>query len=122
MLEFLVIFASGSGAVSWLLVKLVKGKAVVSGLRVDAVKADAELEAAREAARLSQGREREQRAIIGDALTVAKRVEHLDDTMTRVADFLESRVAWRPGEPPALPGAPGQASIAAGEQEEGRWS
>jgi hypothetical protein len=97
-----------------------KGKTVVSGLRMDAVKA--ELEAARQAARLSQGREQEQRTIIGDALTVAKRVEHLDDTMTRVADFLESRVAWRAGEPPTLPGAPGREPVTAGEQEEGRWS
>lgn len=120
MPELLVlVVSSGGGAV--FLFRWLKGKTVVSGLRMDAVKSDAQLEAAREAALVAEGTAREQRAIVGDALTVAKRVEHMDETMTWVADFLASRVAWRPGEAPALPGAPGQQSISARDRAERGW-
>ena len=118
MLEFLVIFASGSGAVSWLLVKLVKGKAVVTGLRIDAVKSDAELEAAQEAARVAQGTAREQRVLIGDALDRLKTVEHMDQTITSFVGFLRNEVAWRSGDAPALPAAQGE--LPAADSEDGR--
>jgi hypothetical protein len=94
-------------------------KVVVSGLRMDAVKAYAELGAAREAARLSLGREREQRAIIGDAVQVAKAAVHTDQIVTQLADWLRHEVGWRAGEVSALPGAPGWEPSAAGELEEG---
>jgi hypothetical protein len=96
-----------------------KTKVVVSGLRMDAVKSDAELEAAREAARLSQGREQEQRAIIGDAVQVAKAAVHTDEIVTQLAEFLRHEVGWRTGDVPPLPGALGWESAAAGELEEG---
>jgi len=118
---FVLVMGSGGGAVVFLL-RWMRDRTVVSGLRMDAVKADAQLEAARDAARVAEGTAEEQRAIVGDALTVARRVEHVDETLTWVADFLASRVAWRPGDPPALPGGPGQPSISAGDQAEGGWS
>jgi hypothetical protein len=118
---FVLIMTSGGGSVFFLL-RWLKGKTMVSGLRMDAVKADAQLEAAREAARLAEGTAAEQRVIVGDALYVAKRVEHVDETLTWVAEFLASRVAWRSGDAPGLPGGPGQPSITAGDQEEGAWS
>ena len=96
-----------------------KTKVVVTGLRETVVKSDAELEAAREAARLSMGREREQRAIVGDAVQVARAAVHTDQIVTQLADWLRHEVGWRPGEPPALPGAPGWEPSAAGELEEG---
>jgi hypothetical protein len=116
--DLILYVAPGLGAVllgyRWL-----KGKTVVSGLRMDAVRADAELEAAREAARLSQGREREQRAITGDALQVAKAAVHTDEIVTQLAEWLRHEVGWRTGDVPALPGAPGWEPAAAGELEEG---
>lgn len=118
---FLLVMTSGGGAVFFLF-RWLKGKTVVSGMRLDAVKADAELEASREAARVAQGTVREQRVLLGDALQVAKSVEHVDETLTWVADFLASRVAWRPGDVPALPGAPGRPAVTAGDQGEGGWS
>ena len=96
-----------------------KTKVVVTGLRESAVKADAELEAAREAARLSLGREREQRAVIGDAVQVAKAAVHTDEIVTQLADWLRHEVGWQQGDVPALPGAPGWGPSAAGELEEG---
>jgi hypothetical protein len=96
-----------------------KSKVVVTGLRETVVKSDAELEAAREAARLSQGREREQRAIVGDAVQVAKAAVHTDEIVTQLAEFLKYEVGWRSGDVPALPGAPGWEPAAAGELEEG---
>ena len=96
-----------------------KTKVVVSGLRETVVKSDAELEAAREAARLSMGREREQRAIVGDAVQVAKAAVHTDQIVTQLAEFLKYEVGWRAGDVPALPSAPGWEPAAAGELEEG---
>lgn len=116
--DLVLCVAPGLGAVvlgyRWL-----KTKVVVSGLRETVVKSDAELEAAREAARLSMGREREQRAIIGDAAQVAKAAVHTDELVTQLAEFLKYEVGWRAGDVPALPGAPGWESAAAGELEEG---
>jgi hypothetical protein len=117
----LVLFvAPGLGAVvlgyRWL-----KGKTVVSGLQQRAVKSDAELEAAREAARVAQGTAREQRVLIGDALDRMKTVEHMDKTISSFVGFLMNEVRWRGGEPPALPGAQGE--LPAGDSEDGRhWS
>jgi hypothetical protein len=119
LVDFLLVVTPGGGMVIFLLRRLVKGKTLVSGLRMDAVKSDAELEAAREAARLSQGREREQRAILGDAVQVARAAVHTDEIVTRLAEFLEYEVGWRSGDVPALPGAPGWEPSAAGELEEG---
>jgi hypothetical protein len=96
--------------------RFLKTKVVVTGLRETVVKSDAELEAAREAARLSMGREREQRAILGDAVQVARAAVHTDEIVTQLAEFLTYKVGWQPG---ALPGAPGWEQSAAGELEEG---
>ena len=120
--DLILYVAPGLGAVvlgyRWL-----KGKTVVSGLRLDAARWDAQLEAAREAAEAAQGTAAEQRVLLGDALQVAKRVEHVDEIVTGLADFLSARVAWRPGDAPALPGGPGQPPVTPGELEEGRrWS
>lgn len=122
MPELLLLVVSSGGGAVFFLFRWLNGKTVVSGLRESAVRSDAELEAAREAARVAEGTAREQRVLLGDALSVARTVEHVDQTLTEVAEFLASRVAWRQGEPPALPCAPGQPSITAGEQEEGGWS
>jgi hypothetical protein len=121
MLEFLLVVTPGGGMAVFLF-RWLKGKTVVSGLRLDAARSDAQLEAAREAARVAEGTAVEQRVLLGDALHVAKKVEHVDETLTWVADFLASRVAWRPGDVPALPGVPGQPAVTAGDQEEGGWS
>ena len=116
---FVLVVSSGGGAVFFLF-RWLNGKTIVSGLRENAVKTDAELEAAQKAALVAEGTAREQRVLLGDALTVARAVEHVDQTLTEVAEFLASRVAWRPGEPPALPGAQGQPSITTGDSEDGR--
>jgi hypothetical protein len=118
LVDFLLYVTPG-GAGIFFLMRWVKGKTVVSGLRVDAVRADAELGASREAARVAQGTAREQRVLLGDALQVAKTVERVDETLTWVAGFLTDQVQWRPGDGCALPGALGQPSITAGDQEEG---
>lgn len=118
---FVLIMTSGGGSVFFLL-RWLKGKTVVSGLRMDAVRSDAELQAAREAARLSLGREQEQRAILGDAVQVAKAAVHTDQIVTQLADWLRHEVGWRAGDVPALPGAPGREPSAAGELEEGSRS
>ena len=116
--DLIVFVVPGLGAVvlgyRWL-----KSKVVMSGLRETVVKSDAELEAAREAARLSQGREREQRAILGDAVQVARAAVHTDEIVTQLAEFLKYEVGWRTGDVPALPGAPRWEPAAAGELEEG---
>ena len=114
---FLLIVSSGGGAVFFLF-RWLNGKTVVSGLRENAVRSDAELEAANRRAALAEGTASEQRVLLGDALTVARTVEHVDQTLTEVAEFLASRVAWRQGEPPALPGA--QAELPASDPEDGR--
>jgi hypothetical protein len=119
MLEFFLYVAPGGGMVFFLL-RWVKGKTLVSGLRLDAAQADAHLAAAREAARVAEGTAAEQRAIVGDALQVARTVEHVDETLTWVAEFLASRVAWWPGDAPARPGVPGQPSVTAGDQGVGQ--
>ena len=118
LVDFLLYVTPGGTGIFFLM-RWLKSKVVVSGLRMDAVKADAELEAAREAARLSLGREREQRAIIGDAVQVAKAAVHTDQIVTQLAEFLRYEVGWRTGDVPALPGAPGWEPSAAGELEEG---
>jgi hypothetical protein len=120
LVDFLLYVTPG-GAGIFFLMRWVKGKALVSGLRLDAARSDAQLDAAREAAEAAQGTSEQQRVLLGDALQVAKRVEHVDEIVTGLADFLSSRVAWRPGDAPALPGAPGRPSVTAGDQEEG-WS
>jgi hypothetical protein len=98
-----------------------KTKVVVSGLRETAVRSDAELEAAQDAARVAQGTAREQRALIGDALDRLKTVEHMDKTITGFVGFLMNEVRWRGGDAPALPGAQGE--LPAGDSEDGgRWS
>jgi hypothetical protein len=119
--DLILYVVPGLGAVA-LGYRWLKGKTVVSGLRMDAVRTDAELEAAREAARLSQGREREQRAITGDALQVAKAAVHTDQIVTQLADWLRHEVGWQTGDLPALPGAPGRGPAVAGELEEGERS
>ena len=121
MLEFLLVAPSAGGGMVFFLFRWLKGKTVVSGLRLDAAQADAHLSAAREAAQVAQGTAREQRVLLGDALQVAKRVEHVDEIVTGLADFLSSQVDWRPGDARALPGPGDQQSITTGD-EEGRWS
>lgn len=121
LVDFLMYVTPG-GAGVFFLMRWVKGKAVVSGLRMDAVRADAELEESRKAALVAQGTAKEQRVLLGDALQVAKAVEHVDEVVTWVAGFLTDQVQWRPGDGRALPGGPGQPSITAGDQEEGTWS
>jgi len=116
--DLILYVVPGLGAVA-LGYRWLKTKVVVTGLRESVVKSDAELEAAREAARLSQGREREQRAILGDAVQVAKAAVHTDEIVTQLADWLRHEVGWRMGDVPALPGAPGWEPSAAGELEEG---
>jgi hypothetical protein len=119
LVDFLLWVTPGGTGVFFLL-RWVKGKkVVVSGLRMDAVRADAELEAAREAARVAQGREREQRAVLGDAVQVARAAVHTDQIVTQLAEFLKDEVGWRSGDVPALPGAPGWEPSAGGELEEG---
>lgn len=118
LVDFLLYVTPGGTGIFFLM-RWVRNKAMVSGLRMDAVKADAELEAAREAARLSLGREREQRAILGDAVQVARAAVHTDEIVTQLADWLRHEVGWRAGDVPALPAAPGWEPSAAGELEEG---
>lgn len=116
--DLILYVAPGLGAVvlgyRWL-----KGKTVVTGLRMNAVRSDAELEAARKAAQVAEGTAAEQRAITGDALQVAKAAVHTDQIVTQLADWLRHEVGWRAGDVPALPGAPGWESAAAGELEDG---
>ena len=121
MLEFLLVVPSDGGMVFFLF-RWLKGKTLVSGIRLDAAQADAHLMAARKAAEMAQGTAAEQRVILGDALQVAKRVEHVDEIVTGLAEFLSSRVEWRPGDGRALPGPGGQRAVTAGDEEEGRWS
>ena len=96
-----------------------KTKVVVSGLRETAVRSDAELEAANRRATLAEGTASEQRAVIGDAVQVARAAVHTDQIVTQLADWLRHEVGWRAGDVPALPGAPGWEPSAAGELEEG---
>ena len=118
LVDFLL-FVTPGGTGAFFLMRWLNGKTVVSGLRMDAVRADAELAASREAEELAQGTAAEQRVLLGDALQVAKAVEHVDETLTQVAEFLWNQVQWRPGAGGALPGLPGQPSITAGDQEQG---
>jgi hypothetical protein len=118
--DLILFVAPGLGAVvlgyRWL-----KGKTVVSGLQQRAVKSDAELEAAQDAARVAQGTAREQRVLIGDALDRLKTVEHMDKTITGFVGFLMNEVRWRSGDAPVLPGAQGE--LPPGDCEDGgRWS
>lgn len=118
LVDFLL-FVTPGGTGAFFLMRWAKSRTAVSGLRLDAARSDAELEAAHEAAQVAQGTAREQRVLLGDALEVARRVEHVDETLTWVAGFLSERVQWQPGAP-ALPGAPGQPSIGPGKQGEVR--
>lgn len=116
--DLILYVVPGLGAVA-LGYRWLKTKVVVTGLRETVVKSDAELEAANRRAALAEGTAAEQRAITGDAVQVARAAVHTDQIVTQLADWLRHEVGWRPGEPPALPGAPGWEPSAAGELEEG---
>jgi predicted Ser/Thr protein kinase len=115
---FLLIMGSGGTAVVFLF-RWLKGKQVVTGLRMDAVRTDAELEAANRRAALAEGTAADQRVLLGDMTEIARAAVDTYEIVRPLADWLQQEVGWRPGGAPALPGAPGWGPSAAGELEEG---
>jgi hypothetical protein len=106
LLEFVAYVSPGGALVYFICRRVIRGRdRLVTGLRVDAVRADVKLRAAEQAALVSEegraeaaGTAREALARTREALAVARTIELVDEKVTSLTDYLVTRIE---GEAPA---------------------
>jgi hypothetical protein len=121
LLSFVLVVTPG-GALMYCIYRFVRAKELVTVARVSAVRAEARLEAAREASAVAQGTAREALAQTGQALAIAQTIELVDEKVQNLTDYLVAQIeghpaAGQPGGRHALPAGDGAAAITAGQEE-----
>jgi hypothetical protein len=122
LLEF-VLFVAPGGGFMYYVYRFVKAKELVSVARVDAARAGARLEAAQEASAVAQGTAREALAQTGEALSIARTIELVDEKITGLTNYLVSQIEGAAPQQagrhsrPELPGAEEFPAIGVGRQE-----
>lgn len=110
-----VLFVTPGSALMFFIFRFIRAHAQVSIARTDTARAEARLEAARQASAVAEGTAREALSQTGQALAVARTIELVDEKVTSLTSYLVTKID---GEAPArraagLDALPGGADIPA---------
>jgi hypothetical protein len=120
MLLSFVLYVTPGSALMFFIFRFIKAREMVSVARTDKVRAEARLEAARQASAVAEGTAREALSQTGQALEIARTIELVDEKVTNLTDYLVTKID---GEPSArrcagrhaLPGGEDVPALASGE-------